>query len=752
MSRRLIISFMFLLLSSVAFAQEMKLVTGRVLDKTTGKPIDLSQVEVKILGFNTVAMAQDAKKIMEASVNEFIIADTEVYPDANGYYEITVPETGALIFKADLKEPVLELVNYRLEINVRIEMGNRLQTSVVTYERSTVDVLDQNTDLEGNYLKSRSRISIPSNVSKTYSRLIVQPFLLDGTTKDTLKFLKPTVMEGKEYRLTQCRRMNYDESNDPLNEYLSIDTLSSAAVDIPWADTIYIKDPTKNYQVKGIVRFEDYNRVYSNKEYFLASTRWGRPLRFLEYSMMPYMLDPEKYKERARREKRNTDGKISLNFQVGKAKLEDNDVEGRAQLDSVRKALVDVIHGEGSQLTQFHITGTASPDGNYASNQQLAKKRLNYAMEQIISSLPKAVRDRVYMTTTAIVAPWTDVADLLEVEGHTDEAAKVRDIVSRNEKSPDRQFAQIRNLPYYKSLISPLLPKLRSVNYRFSYEIFRELTPKEIMERYQNDDDYRSGRKHFALYEYWNLFNMVKEPDELMALYQRAYDESLQDNGKAWILAACNLAAAKISKGICDTTLLSGFIDLKTPSTDFAVRRMNGTGYDIINPEAVVANQMIMYVMANDFRSAGRLTNILPDTEKNKLARAFALCLGGYYKGGKTQQQRAASKRVFEVVSESSPRNKVVLFLAMKTKTYDDLAESAVGNLPQDDALTDYFRSVIYGRRGARTKNYEDDIYAEEFLLSCFKKDPSFVDIAAGDGDIVEEIFKNAKDRYELGE
>jgi len=43
-------------------AQEMKRVTGHIVDKTTGKPIDLKQVSVSVYGFNTVAQAEDVKK------------------------------------------------------------------------------------------------------------------------------------------------------------------------------------------------------------------------------------------------------------------------------------------------------------------------------------------------------------------------------------------------------------------------------------------------------------------------------------------------------------------------------------------------------------------------------------------------------------------------------------------------------------------------------------------------------------------
>lgn len=733
-------------------AQEMKRVTGHIVDKTTGKPIDLKQVSVSVYGFNTVAQAEDVKKQMDGDENTFVAPDAQAFPDDNGYYEITIPETGALIFKADMKPAVLEKVNYRLEINVKIEMGNYIRTSTITAVRDQVGVLDPQGDIEGNWLKARSTIALPENSGKTNARMIVQPILIDGVTKDTLRYLKPTVMDGQEYRVTQLRRMNYNADNDPLNRWLSPDTLTSAAQIVNWADTIYLENPSKNYQVKGIIQLEDYNLPYFKKEYFLASSRLRRPLRFLEYSMEPYMLDPEQYRERAKREKRNTAGNMSLNFMVGKAQLAADDEEGRRQIDSVKSVLLDIIHGEGSQLKEFHITGTASPDGPYAGNMNLAKKRMEYALNQIVSVLPKNVRDRVYMTTTATVAPWAAVAELLEADSLMVEAKAIRDIVSNNPGTPDRQWGKIRALPYYRSLIVNYLPRLRSVRYQYGYEIFRELTPEEILERYRNDEDYRSGRKKFALYEYWHLFQLVKEPEELEKLYKRAYDESIEANGRPWILAANSLAASYIARGVADTTLLRDFIDFQTPVVNYHLMRMNGNGFEIVNPEAVVANQMIMYVMTNNFRKAGQLTNILPDNDRNRLVRAFALCLGGYYKGGNTPEQRRRAREVFETVSESSPLNKVVLCLAMNTKTYDSLAEEAMSALPGDSALTDYLWAVIYGRKGARTQDFMDDMASEDYLVACFHKDPSYIDIAAGDGDIVETIMKSARDRYENGE
>ena len=39
----------------------------------------------------------------------------------------------------------------------------------------------------------------------------------------------------------------------------------------------------------------------------------------------------------------------------------------------------------------------------------------------------------------------------------------------------------------------------------YTAEIYRALTKEEILNRYRNDPDYHSGKKNFALYEYWQI-------------------------------------------------------------------------------------------------------------------------------------------------------------------------------------------------------------------------------------------------------
>ena len=294
------------------------------------------------------------------------------------------------------------------------------------------------------------------------------------------------------------------------------------------------------------------------------------------------------------------------------------------------------------------------------------------------------------------------------------------------------------------------LPKLRSIQYSYIQEVHRELTPEEILTRYRTDEEYISGRKHFELYEYWHLFQMIKDQDELDALYKRAYEESKEVDGKGWVLAANGLAVSYIRKGIVDTSILAPFIDTRFHKTDMKITHMNGITSEILNPQAVVANQLCMFLNANNYKRASVMAQLLPSSEKNDTLKAFTMCLGGYYRGGRTPEERAEAKQTFDIVVNSSPLNKVVMYLAINSAGGNRMAEDALRALPPDDGLTYYLNAVIYSKKfEANLLDINSLMTATDYLKTAFYKDRKFIGIAAGDADIHKDIYQDAKSAFE---
>ena len=80
-----------------------------------------------------------------------------------------------------------------------------------------------------------------------YSRLIVQPYVLNCATNDTVAFLKPLVYDGKDYHLTQARWLGYDLKKDSLEPYIQSRPLVNERMVIEWRDTLTVPDPNVNY-------------------------------------------------------------------------------------------------------------------------------------------------------------------------------------------------------------------------------------------------------------------------------------------------------------------------------------------------------------------------------------------------------------------------------------------------------------------------------------------------------------------------
>lgn len=724
-------------------AQQIKLVSGRVLDKESKLPF--KDEAVYIYAFNTVAAAVEAKKVIDSS-NGAVFSDGQEIADEGGYYEIRVADTGALIFKVGLGEAILKEVNYQMEINAFIDAGIVLETVEVTGTLQDIAPKEAAPTLIGNKLIMRNSFPIPAQFGKTNARLIIQPYVMVCDNQDTVAFTTPMVYDGEQYRMTQERRMLYNLKNDPLVKFAADVPLTENAMRIDWGDTVMVPDPTKNYYGNAIIQLEDYNMVYYNKLTKIISCEARRPLKFLEYSLDKYSLDFNDYKRRPKRELRNTAANVSLTFLVNKAEIDNKDPNNEVQLNELKNNLMNIINCEDCTLKEIHVTGVSSPEGNYQSNLALAQRRAVFAKNQLNRMLPAGSLSRTFLPAPdARVAEWSELIPVLEADSCFNEAEEIKKIIEENPDSQQKQYMAIIKLPYYNTVVKEHLASLRYMRFEYKHEIYRELTPEEILNRYETDEDYRTGKKDFALYEYWHLFQMVKDTVQLENLYRRAYKASMESEGQPWILPANLLAVSYLTRDTVDTSILEPFIDRRTRGANVVRTRMDGVTKEIINPEALVANQLSMYVKANNFEQASVMAQILPDTEKNALLKAYAMCLGGYYRGGNTAKEREEAKKTFELVKNSSPMNEVVMHLAMDTKRDDAMAKIAVSKLPTDNPRAWYMKAITYNREGdAGLEN------AVNCLIKCFTLDPKYIPIAETDGDIGKDLFEYTMEMYDI--
>ena len=733
--------------TGTALAQKMVKVSGTVYNIAENRKVPFSDVTVDVYAAKTVAVGEDMKKILDSNDQEkTLLLDQEgkTTTDENGYYEILVPDNGALIFKVGLSPSVLKEVRHQMKIDVSIDEGVMLESVTVTAMRLVLKPEPKAQKMIGNMLIPYNTFKLPPYFGNRFSRLIIQPYVLDCETNDTITFARPSVYDGKEYALTQERKMGYDMDRDPLRPYIKAEALTTRAMNLDWTDTIIVPDPNRNYSCFAIVNLEDYS-ASNSRTYQINTCQTKRPMKFLQYNLFSEQMDPLQHKERAQIEKRNTSDKIQLSFLINSDQLTDTP-ENKQSLAMLRNKLKEIAESPGTVLKEFHVAGTAlfvfrraSPDGHYSSNLSLAERRMRKIEQEITSILPQYTLERVYRNPHAEVAPWEEVVKLLERDGKSTEAGKVKEILAKH-KDIGAQGRALKQLDWYSTVIVPYLDELRVVNYNCLYEIYREPNDEEVMAQYRE----KGLKGSYTRYEYWKLFQLITDEKELEALYRRAYEESLEQK-HPWALAGNNLAASYLERDTVDTSILEPLIDLSIHSTDYSRMNADGSRTEIVNRLEVVTNQLCMYIKKGDFEHASVLVKILPEDSKFDLLKAYTWALGGYFQGGTTPEEKERAHKTFETIKASSPQNEVVMYMALDNRAGNAAAKASLAKLPQDSALTWYFKATLSAREGEI--EFMNTVIA---LSECFKRDKSFVATAQNDGEFNEDIIQAAMDMSNL--
>ena len=715
----------------------------RHIDLSRDKPVPYDGVLVYAAA--TRSEANDIVDILEKKngLDEkgLITPDMRTVTDESGYYDIRVSDGGFLIFRPPFGKVTLEAVDGRNVIDKFITDDSRMLKNVtVTGVRTELKPKPRAPKMFGNRLALSSVFPIPDHMGSNYSRLIIQPFVVDCMTGDTIEYVTPQVYDGTEYHLTQLRKKGYDFRNDPLYPYIvKGQPLTSKRMTVLLEDTVSVPDPSHNYSAYAAVNLEDYGNIISNKTYLINTCQTKRPFRFLQYNLLTEPMDLDKHPEKPQIERRNISDKINLTFKIGSDELVDNQ-ENKDNLESLRKRLQSIATSEGSTLREFHVIGTASPDGNYNSNLQLARKRVSTLQRTILAGLPSGMFSRISSDPEAKVASWQEVADILRKQGKEDMAVQVEQALATTNNAT-RRWALMRNLPFYRSDVMPALEELRTVRYSCSYEIYRAPLMEETVAEYNR----KGADATYTRYEYWQLFKYFTEQKDtasLMKIYRQAYDESVKINAKRpWVLPANNLAVLEMAHGKYDASLLTPFVDRTVSKVDFERRNADTGVTTVINPVEVVNNLLCVYVKKGDYDNASVLTQILPNDEKHRMLKAYAEVLGGYYDGGSTPEERARIKSNFDLVKNATPQNAVVMYLALESPAGDEAASKALEELPQDDALTWYFKAVISARKG---EMYESQTI--NLLMECYRRDKKFMIITQNDGEFEKETVQTAMD------
>ena len=664
------LALILLLVAVGASAQEVFRLTGKVTDKDTKEPL---------LGVSIVD-----------STTHRAIAVT----DMDGRFAVDVHSGSILRFSmVGLQSQVVKVKSSQKYIEVKLEQTEvALQELVVSAKRITDKIQPEPTDIEvkGNYLHVKTRVRVPREMFSHNNRLVVQPVIYNVTRREE-QLMRPMVYDARTYNRTQDRLYDYrmDEADgDPLAQYVVVKTPEKREKGrtndiIGYADSAYVQHVKDDYACNVYMAIENYNRIIYRDTTIIAQGTVN-PLRWLDYSFAADLLADEAYWPKPEVQMRDSRGEVNLRFPINKAKFDASDPNNVAEISKMREQIELISADKDATLQSLTIEGTSSPDGRYNSNLQLARKRMDYAVQYLRQLVPERAQRGMTFSSAASVAPWSRVAELMRADSLTEEAQQVEQVIKRW-RDFDDQSRNMRKLPFYRSLLMErYLPRLRHVGYVMNYSVFRQLTLDEIRSLYAED------YKQLTKYEFFRLYRAEEEPARREKVLRQALEIY-----PSFMVAANDLAALLINRRMADPDLLRPFVGKEAPS--------------VVN-----TNQMIALLNAGLFTAADSLSAFVPDNEHTHMLLAVNAVLNGRFEGH------------YETIARTGLRNQLVVLLAMKR---NEEALKVSRQLPDDEALAHYLRAVCLNRLEQMSDAYDE-------LTKAIQMDPSLKQVAHTDGDV----------------
>lgn len=623
-----------------------------------------------------------------------------------GKYLVIIDSDGKLAYSILGMEDTEVPVEGRLAIDVVLTASSITLDEVLVKAKGKLKVVaPEPTDIEikGNYAHIKTRVKVPHRLFNSSTRLIIQPALYNVTAKK-MWYLKPLVFDGRRYNITQDRMLDFDLKADPLTPYVEVQKRSGHKDDmIFWSDSVYLDNPDQDFHCDMLMAMENYNRVFY-RDTTTISRGTVNPMRFFQYSLLGTEVTDTTFYPTPEMQMRDTRGDVMLTFKVNDARLYMDQGNNRAEMNSLLSQLQHIENDPDAALKSFYIYSTSSPEGNYAKNVDLSKRRMQSALELIMDNLSPTTRRYMEVKSDASVEPWESLVTMLRADSLNTEADAIADIIAKYPGQMDAQSIRIRKLPFYSSLIpEKYLPRMRKVSYEFLTSQFRYLTDDEIAEVYKTDPKSLSRYEFFRLYRY-----LAKTPAEKEEYLKKALE--IHPN---FLVAATDLAAIKLERGEADYDLLGNYLQ---PGNK--IKKI---------PDEARLNHIAACLASHHYLEADSLASLLPDTPRFHKAKIYTDVFNGRYEGA------------MQEVAAESPINEVVILLALKANDQAWRKASKLGGSAEEE----YLKAVAANR-------VDEYMAAVSHLENALRLKPELKEIAKIDGDLIDLMEEREEEEVQL--
>lgn len=760
----IIVALTALLLPSDANAQEggFRDVDFQVTlkNKSTGKT-EYEPVQYCVV--KSVRKAHDLRIALEKAVSEQeedLAAEPSKYIDKalkkqnatfqisanNGTFRVHVEDGMAVVILAQSTYVKVEEITpnkntYKIDIEMRA-----LQEVTVTDRRRRGPEFKKVPGIDTGFeVRFTCPVFLPKGYTREDTRLAIQPMVIDCQTEDTIAYASPIVFEGKKYHRMQNKRMGFNYmKNDPCAPYYDSSILLNGDEPFEYVYTTTFRKPDKDKNYKGSYRVivEDYSHVvFDNGGLGTGSCLSFRPFKFLNFDVAQATMPlNDEFRVDAASNYMAVDRKLTLTFEMGKDVLTSDSIN-----DKEFGKLIAELKSYGDKLYKVQVEGAASAEGNDVANKNLAAKRAARAVAIIQNGLGRGADVRIPAPLVK-VHTWTDVADELLKQGYRVESNKVHEIVAAS--NGGNPTAAMKQLEYYNTLIEPILAKQRVMRCTYQYEMDHVMSPQEAAdEYYRNKQLYLSDQKDFSDGDYYNLFQVITDQEEIDNITDIAYRHILKTPGyemnKFSPYVANKKALKCIRKGMPDPSILRPFIDFNIKNVNQR-KQINQFSSIVVNREEILANQAIMHFQEMQLDTAQYIIDWLPKNASTERIVKFVDFIRLFFKD-RTAEEETRFNDAFDYVLDSSQENRAILFTELRQqlgKTINQ-AETYVNMMDDSNPKKWYLKGLLYSERAGKDPNIGNDApYFLVFFQHSFDLEPRYERLFHNEGAIDDDLRK----------
>lgn len=228
-------------------------------------------------------------------------------------------------------------------------------------------------------------------------------------------------------------------------------------------------------------------------------------------------------------------GSAFIDFVLNKTDIRPEYRNNRVELAKIQATIDSVKNDKDMVITHVNIKGFASPEGSYASNENLAKNRtesLKEYVQQLYHFDPSVMLTSYEAENWAGLKAYVVASNLAGKEG-------ILELIDSDREADNKEWAIKNNYPEtYGILLRDCYPALRRTDYRVEYVIRSYTDVKEI------EKVWRSNPQKLSLEEFYLLAQQYKlGSDDWNELFETAV--RMYPNDEVANLNAANVAMRK---------------------------------------------------------------------------------------------------------------------------------------------------------------------------------------------------------------